>query len=125
MPISSVSRHVTPEGACIMRKPPGIPNELFKYEREKRHWTQGDVADKIGAPDERLIRRWERGEVAPTPHYRSKLAEVFGKSAKELGFPPAGELSFWYMPYRYSLIKRDEQDKTFSMHRLVQAVLID
>ncbi len=63
-----------------MGKPPGIPNELFTYERKKRHWTQGDVADKISAPDERLIRRWERGEVAPTPHYRGKLAEVFGKT---------------------------------------------
>jgi len=83
-----------------MRKPPGIPNELFAYERKKRHWTQGDVADKISAPDERLIRRWERGEVAPTPHYRGKLAEVFGKSARELGFPPDGQISFWRVPYR-------------------------
>jgi tetratricopeptide (TPR) repeat protein len=83
-----------------MRKPPGIPNELFTYERKKRHWTQGDVADKISAPDERLIRRWERGEVAPTPHYRGKLAEVFGKSARALGFPPDGQISFWHMSYR-------------------------
>src|SRR5260221_9511669 len=100
MPILSVSRRVTPVGACTMRKPPGIPNELFTYERKKRHWTQGDVADKISAPDERLIRRWERGEVTPTPHYRGKLAEVFGKSARALGFPPDGQISFWHMPYR-------------------------
>src|SRR6266704_739619 len=97
MPISSVSRRVTPVGACTMRKPPGIPNELFTYERKKRHWTQGDVADKISAPDERLIRRWEHGDVAPTPHYRGKLAAVFGKSARELGFPPDGQISCWHM----------------------------
>ncbi len=83
-----------------MGKPPGMPNELFAYERKKRQWTQGDVADKISAPDERLIRRWERGEVAPTPHYRGKLAEVFGKSARALGFPPDGQIPFWHMPYR-------------------------
>src|SRR5436309_15316511 len=99
MPISSVSRRVASEGACTMRKPPGIPNELFTYERKKRHWTQGEVADKISAPDERLIRRWERGEVTPTLHYRGKLAEVFGKSARALGFPPEGLPSFWHVPY--------------------------
>ncbi len=93
-----------------MRKPPGIPNELFAYERKKRHWTQGDVADKISAPDERLIRRWERGEVAPTPHYRGKLAEVFGKSARELGFPPDGQISFWHMPYRRNTFFTGRED---------------
>jgi len=93
-----------------MRKPPGIPNELFTYERKKRHWTQGDIADKISAPDERMIRRWERGEVAPTPHYRGKLAEVFGKSARALGFPPDGQISFWYMPYRRNAFFTGRED---------------
>jgi len=93
-----------------MRKPPGIPNELFTYERKKRHWTQGDVADKISAPDERLIRRWEHGDVAPTPHYRGKLAAVFGKSARELGFPPDGQISFWHMPYRRNAFFTGRED---------------
>ncbi len=93
-----------------MGKPPGLPNELFTYERKKRHWTQGDVADKISAPDERMIRRWERGEVAPTPHYRGKLAEVFGNSARELGFPPDGQISFWHMPYRRNAFFTGRED---------------
>lgn len=97
---SELSRD-TGEELAQLSKPPGIPNELFAYERKKRQWAQKDVADEIGAPvDERTIRRWESGDTVPTPHYRSKLAEVFGKSARELGFPPDGQIPFWHMPYR-------------------------
>jgi tetratricopeptide (TPR) repeat protein/DNA-binding XRE family transcriptional regulator len=83
-----------------MSKPSDVPNELFKYEREKREWTQNDVAEKINIADVRLVRRWESGEVTPLPHNRAKLAEVFGKSARALGFPPDGGPSFWSVPYR-------------------------
>lgn len=83
-----------------MHTSPGIPNELFVYERKKHHWTQKDVADRIDAPDQKTVRRWERGEVIPTPHYIGKLMRLFGKSAKELGFPPEGHISYWQMPHR-------------------------
>ncbi len=61
------------------------PNSRLKYERELRGWSQKRVADEIGT-DERSVGRWERGERQPSPHYREKLCELFGKSAQELGF---------------------------------------
>jgi len=83
-----------------MPKPPGIPNELFKYERRKRGWSQKDVADKIGVPDDKTIQRWELGKAIPGPYYRDKLAKLFGKSAKSLGFDPIGDIPFWRVPRR-------------------------
>jgi transcriptional regulator with XRE-family HTH domain/tetratricopeptide (TPR) repeat protein len=61
------------------------PNERLKRARESRGWSQAYVAAAIGT-DEKSVGRWERGEHNPTPYYRQKLCELFGKSAEELGF---------------------------------------
>ena len=80
-----------------------IPNELLSYAREQRHWTQEDIAESIGAPDAKMVGKWERGIVAPSPHYRQKLEALFGKSGRELGFVGRGEIPFWSVPYRRNL----------------------
>src|SRR5713101_9724060 len=77
-----------------------IPNELLSHEREQRHWTQEYVAEQIGAPDPKMVGKWERGIIIPTAHYRQKLTTFFGKSARELGLVRRGEVPFWNVPYR-------------------------
>lgn len=60
------------------------PNHKLKTERELRGWSQKYVAEQIGA-DHYYLSRWERGVIAPSPYYRQKLCELFGKNAEELG----------------------------------------
>jgi transcriptional regulator with XRE-family HTH domain len=64
---------------------PSRPNDLLRWEREKRGWTQEKVAGLIGA-DPTMISRWERGARGTEPFYQEKLCELFGKDALELGF---------------------------------------
>ena len=64
------------------------PNELLRRSRQERGWTQKDVADRIGAPLDLNVTRWERGTSTPSAYYTQKLCELFGKSASELGLLP-------------------------------------
>src|SRR5579884_1471535 len=61
-----------------------LPNQHVRYERERRGWSQQEVADKVGTTPLN-VSRWERGETIPGPHFRAKLSEVFEKSPYELG----------------------------------------
>ena len=82
------------------------PNDRLKRERTLRGWTQGDVAGFIGT-DGYTVNRWERGRAIPSPYFRTKLCELFGKNTEELGFlaePHARSESpipsLWNIPYR-------------------------
>ena len=67
------------------------PNHLLREARQERGWTQKDVADRIGAPLDLNVTRWERGTARPSAYYVQKLCALFGKSARELGLlPPQG-----------------------------------
>ena len=61
-----------------------LPNQKLRYERERRGWSQQEVADQVGTTPLN-VGRWERGLTVPGPHFRVKLSEVFGKSPSELG----------------------------------------
>nr|BBH92347.1 hypothetical protein KTA_05460 [Thermogemmatispora argillosa] len=61
------------------------PNLRLRHEREMRGWSQARVAEAIGS-SEKNVSRWERGVSSPQPYYREKLCQLFGKSARELGF---------------------------------------
>mgnify|MGYP001499277245 CR=1 FL=1 len=64
---------------------PSVPR--LKQEREQRGWTQSEVAERIGST--RInISRWENGITIPSPYYRRRLGELFGKSILELGLVP-------------------------------------
>src|SRR5438105_3759864 len=68
-----------------------IPNQRLRYERERRAWSQLEVADRVGTtPDN--VGRWERGVTSPGPHFRQKLCEVFEKNPQELGLVPNQKL---------------------------------
>jgi tetratricopeptide (TPR) repeat protein/transcriptional regulator with XRE-family HTH domain len=59
------------------------PHRL-KHERQRRGWSQADVASKIGS-DTKTVGRWEQGIRFPSPYFQQRLIELFGKSAEELG----------------------------------------
>jgi tetratricopeptide (TPR) repeat protein/transcriptional regulator with XRE-family HTH domain len=63
------------------------PNKKLRYERERRCWSQQEVADRVGTTPLN-VGRWERGVTSPSPHFRQKLCEVFEKTPQELGFVP-------------------------------------
>jgi transcriptional regulator with XRE-family HTH domain len=60
------------------------PRQRLVDERIRRRWTQLEVADRLGTTPGN-VSRWERGITSPGPYFRSKLCELFGSSAQELG----------------------------------------
>jgi tetratricopeptide (TPR) repeat protein/transcriptional regulator with XRE-family HTH domain len=56
----------------------------LKLERERRGWSQSELADRLGTTQVN-ISRWETGSTSPGPFFRRRLAEVLGKSIEELG----------------------------------------
>ena len=65
------------------------PNEILRRVRQERGWTQKVVADRIGAPNDIMVTRWERGTAQPSAYYVEKLCQLFGTSASGLGLLPA------------------------------------
>ncbi len=66
---------------------PGIPSqqrEVLRTERLLHHWSQRDVAERIGVTVV-TISRWERGIHAPGPYFRLRLCALFHKEATDLG----------------------------------------
>ena len=61
-----------------------VPNEQLRHQREIYGWSRNYVAEKLES-DPRTVARWERGKTLPSPYYRQKLCELFGKKADELG----------------------------------------
>lgn len=70
------------------------PNDLLRRARQQRGWSQRVVAERIGAPQDTMITRWERGNAFPSPYYIERLCQLFDMTATELGLlpeEPAGE----------------------------------
>lgn len=61
-----------------------VQNWQLRMARERRGWTQKELADLIDLPDARTIRRWECGEASPSLRYRARLCELFEMSPEEL-----------------------------------------
>jgi WD40 repeat protein/transcriptional regulator with XRE-family HTH domain len=59
-------------------------HEQLRYERQRRGWSQADLAEKARC-DTKTVGRWESGERLPHPYHRQLLGEIFGKDAEELG----------------------------------------
>src|SRR6266702_6446432 len=70
--------------------------QVLRREREKRGWSQADVATRIGS-NAKTVGRWERGLSFPSPYSQQKLLELFGDD--ELGF------------LLHSAITKDSQEK--------------
>ena len=92
----------------------GKPNIRLRDERIRRHWSQQELADMIGATLN-TVSRWERGLTDCSPYFRNKLCEVFGKSASQLWLVPDPEeeeahpaLFDPVLPATRKLVGRDE-----------------
>ncbi len=59
--------------------------QILSSERERRFWTQADVAERL---DTLLVNvsRWERGVSIPGPYHRQKLCDIFGLGFDEFSF---------------------------------------
>ena len=69
---------------AVKKAAQATPNRQLRQERERRCWSQLEVADLIGTTSLN-VSRWERGITFPTPHFRQELCTLFSKSAGELG----------------------------------------
>ncbi len=67
------------------------PSRL-KQERERRGWSQSELAERLGTTQVN-VSRWETGLTTPGPFFRQKLAEQFGKSLDELGLVSVTEIA--------------------------------
>src|SRR6266700_5521597 len=70
-------------------KKAGIPKQMLRKARERRGWTQQELADKLGTTP-LAINRWEQGKTFPSSFYRTKLCDVFETSAEALGLVREG-----------------------------------
>ena len=61
-----------------------IPNQWLINERLRHHWTQKEVAERIGTSAMNYS-RWERGTTSPGTYFRSQLYQLFEKHPQELG----------------------------------------
>jgi predicted ATPase/transcriptional regulator with XRE-family HTH domain len=64
------------------------PNRLLRRARVERGWTQKVVAEHIGAPNDMMVTRWERGTAFPSAYYIERLCQLFEQRASDLGFLP-------------------------------------
>ena len=55
-------------------------NELLRHQRELHGWSQADLAEEVGT-DQKVVSRWECGTSHPSPYFRKKLIDLFGKNA--------------------------------------------
>ena len=55
-------------------------HEQLRYEREKRGWSQADLAEKVRC-DTKTVGRWESGDSIPRPYHRQALCEIFESEA--------------------------------------------
>src|SRR5215471_9288889 len=64
------------------------PNHLLRRARLERGWTQRAVAEFIGAPQDMMVTRWERGTAFPSAYYIERLCQLFELRASDLGLLP-------------------------------------
>src|ERR1700741_2037938 len=71
-------------------KQPPKPNHRLRRERERRAWSQQDLADQVGTTPLN-VSRWERGITIPSPYFRQKLCNVFEKTSHDPGLGAQAE----------------------------------
>jgi transcriptional regulator with XRE-family HTH domain/tetratricopeptide (TPR) repeat protein len=77
------------KGALMVKKAAqATPNQLLRRARLERGWTQRAVAEFIGAPQDTMVTRWERGTAFPSAYYIERLCQLFELSTSELGLLP-------------------------------------
>jgi len=79
-----------------------IPNQLLRRARLERGWTQKVVAERIGAPNDMMVARWETGKAFPSAYYIERLCQLFERKASDLGLlkEPHAVASSRHLPRR-------------------------
>ena len=94
--------------------------QRLRAARQRLNLSQEALAELLGA-NARSVRRWERGEILPQPHYREQLCRLFqidtstlfelGKSEEQFGhYPtsnapdvelsePGQDVALWHVPF--------------------------
>jgi transcriptional regulator with XRE-family HTH domain len=67
-----------------MKQSKALPNQLLLQERLCHHWSQREVAAKLGTSFVN-VSRWERGITSPGPYFRQQLCVLFNRQPQELG----------------------------------------
>src|SRR5215467_11487869 len=98
--VTHCSRSVVPRLLCValahllvlhrLGRNPYMKVHPLRVERERRGWSQARVAEALGVST-RTVTRWELRAAIPYPYYREQLAQLFGKSVRELDLLPPGQ----------------------------------
>src|SRR5947199_8789143 len=67
----------------IMEQRPPFHRQL-KLERERRGWSQADLAERMGT-SVKTVNRWENGGNLPRPYHRQTILELFAKTPEASG----------------------------------------
>lgn len=60
-------------------------NDKLIAAHKARSFTQSQISDTLDV-NYKTYQRWEAGQARPKRYHLTRLCEVFGKSAEELGF---------------------------------------
>ncbi len=79
------------------------PNHKLVEARLKRHWSQRELAARLGTTFVN-VSRWERGITVPGAYYRQQLCQLFEQSMSELGLEEQeahgqSHEQVWLVPY--------------------------
>lgn len=97
--------------------------DTFVHLRKQHGWTQAEVAEKIGISTGQ-IKKYEKGDSAPTLHILARIATVFETSADDFVFGEGKNLA--QAKLDHELLKRFEKVTTLpERERDAILVLID
>ena len=101
-----------------------IAKTRLQIEREKRYWTQAELAEQLGV-DTITVSRWERDVQRPGSFHKGKLSKLFGQSVDNSWFrlaAPDSSSSLWSVPFqRNPFFTYDERTFSTIRERLVAA----
>lgn len=112
-------------------------NHALRSNREKKGWTQEQVATFLGT-NAFTVYRWESGRAFPRPYHQQKLCELFEKNAAELGLLPEhssitsenahvsilpvdGFATYWYVPYQRNLFFTGREEILKLLHNWLRS----
>ena len=87
--------------------------QRLRRERQKRRWTQEELAKQIGVAKLTII-RWENDQAQPHPAMERKLYELFGKTAESFGMTRS---PFWNVPFERNPYFRGRDEVLTSLRK--------